>query len=281
MNNSGDININYTLGSYPLPRKYIPRYGWIADTPDNRDYSYSEHRKKVDTAAVSVSSDQYPPIVDLRPLDSPIFDQEDLGSCSANALVGNLQFLEIKDNIPYVQLSRLFLYYDERSVEHTVNSDSGAQIRDGIKTLAKLGICSEHMWPYDISKFTVQPRHHCYKEAINHKILSYYRLNTLDDAIHCLSSGYPFVFGFSVYENFESQQVAQTGIVNLPEPNEKLLGGHAVLAVGYDNNQKRFIVKNSWGESWGQKGYFTIGYDYLSNKNLSDDWWTIRRGAGL
>lgn len=93
----------------------------------------------------------------------------------------------------------------------------------------------------------------------------------------CLASGYPFVFGFSVYESFESQAVAQTGIVPMPSPNEQLLGGHAVLAVGYDDEQGRFIVRNSWGKDWGMEGYFTIKYDYLLNDNLADDFWTIRR----
>lgn len=202
-------------------------------------------------------------------------------SCTGNALAGMLQFLEKKDNVPYIGLSRLFIYYDERVVENTVGSDSGAQIRDGIKTLENLGVCSESCWPYDISKFTIQPGHTCYIEAANHKILSYYRLNTLDDMVNCLDNGYPFVFGFSVYDSFESQEVSNTGIVNMPGPDENQIGGHAVCCVGYDNNQRRFIVRNSWGNTWGQRGYFTIPFDYLADRNLSDDFWTIRRGMNL
>ena len=151
-------------------------------------------------------------------------------------------------------------------------------IRDGIKTLAKQGVCSEKSWPYKISKFAEKPAVACYKEASEHQITSYYRIPTLDGMRACLAEGFPFVFGFTVYESFESQQVAKTGTVNMPKKSEKALGGHAVMAVGYNDSKKRFIVRNSWGEDWGMKGYFTMPYAYVANKDLSDDFWTIRRG---
>ena len=154
-------------------------------------------------------------------------------------------------------------------------------IRDGIKTLAKQGACTEKLWPYDISQFTKKPPDACYQEALNYLITSYQRIDTVDEMRSCLADGFPFVFGFTVYESFESQDVAKSGVVNIPGPNEKMMGGHAVLGVGYDDFQKRFIVRNSWGDDWGMKGFFTIPYDYLANRNLSDDFWTIRAGEGM
>ncbi|MFZ1081298.1 MAG: C1 family peptidase [Candidatus Kryptoniota bacterium] len=258
--------------SQPLPKLGKPGYGWLADLPDHRDLLFDQIRPAI--AAL-------PPSIDLRPTCPPVENQGQLGSCTANALVGGLEFLELKDSIKLVDLSRLFIYYDERLIEHTVKSDSGAQIRDGIKTLAKQGVCPEKEWPYNIAKFAVKPTAACYKDALQHKISTYHRILTLNDMRTCLASGFPFVFGFTVYESFESPQVAQTGIVNMPQPGEKVLGGHAVLAVGYDDSQQRFIVRNSWGTTWGQKGYFTIPYAYLSDRNLSDDFWTIRRGGDM
>jgi C1A family cysteine protease len=225
-----------------------------------------------------------PSAVDLRPMCPPIFDQEQLGSCTANALTGALEFLEMKDNIPLVILSRLFIYYNERVLENTVNSDSGAQIRDGIKTLANQGVCSDKCWPYDpnyATQFTVKPSDSCYTEAATHEITDYASIQSLDEMRACLADGYPFVFGFTVYESFESEEVAKTGIVQMPQSNEQVVGGHAVVAVGYDDSQKRFIVRNSWGTDWGMNGYFTIPYDYLTNDNLADDFWTIRREEGF
>jgi len=247
------------------PIKYVQAYGWIPDRPDHRDYLYSAIAPKV----------KLPLKVDLRAQCSPIENQGRLGSCTANALAGNLQFLEEVSGQTYQDLSRLFIYYNERAVEGTVGSDSGAMIRDGIKVLAKYGVCPESSWPYDISRFTRKPSAACYKQALKRHISSYHRLQTLNEMLNCLAEGFPFVFGFTVYESFESLKVAQTGLVPMPKKSERALGGHAVMAAGYDQKQKRFIVRNSWGPQWGQAGYFTMPYAYL--ETLADDFWTIRQ----
>jgi C1A family cysteine protease len=247
-------------------------YGWLPDIPDNRDYMYGAVRKVPKTL---------PAKVDLRKGCSTVEDQKDLGSCTANALAGALEFLMKKDKVNFADMSRLFIYYNERIIEHTVKTDSGAMIRDGIKTLAKQGSCTEASWPYITAKFAVKPPKKCYAEAMNYQILSYARINTVDEMRACLAEGYPFVFGFSVYDAFESQKMAKTGVLDMPKPAEKMLGGHAVLGVGYDNAAKRFIVRNSWGVDWGKKGYFTMPYTYLADRNLADDFWTIRRAENM
>lgn len=254
-------------------------FGWRPDTPDLRDKLFKKILKPI----------KLPPSVDLRKYCSKVEDQGDLGSCTAHALVGALEFLEIKDRelitseVKYEDLSRLFIYYNERVIENTVHSDSGAELRDGIKTLVKQGACLESCCPYDISKFTEKPHSNCYTEGLKHKVTSYHRILTVNEMKICLASNYPFVFGFSVYSSFETEEVANTGIVPMPNLDEQLLGGHAVLAVGYNDKNRRFLVRNSWGEDWGgpMKGYFEIPYNYLADRNLSEDFWNIRKQEGF
>jgi len=219
-----------------------------------------------------------PAKVDLRPLCPPVYDQGELGSCTANAIGAAFEFGLMKQNSTAdFSPARLFIYYNERVMEHTVNVDNGAEIRDGMKSLNSQGVCPEKMLPYDITKFAVKPSAACFKEALKHQALSYHRVTrTTDQMKGCLAEGYPFVFGFSVYDAFESDTVAKSGKLNLPKKTEQCVGGHAVMAVGYDDTAKRFIVRNSWGADWGMAGYFTMPYGYLTDGNLSDDFWTIR-----
>jgi C1A family cysteine protease len=247
----------------------IKRYGWLPDLPDARDHMY---------AAPMAMLAALPPKVDLRPECPPPYDQGQLGSCTGNAIAGAVQFEREKQHLkPDFVPSRLFIYYCERVIEGTVDTDSGAQIRDGIKVVAKQGVPPETEWPYDINRFADQPPQQAFTDALKDRAVSYSRLaQSLSQMKGCLASGYPFVFGFTVYESFESQQVAQTGVVPMPASGESVLGGHAVMAVGYDDTSQRFIVRNSWGEGWGMAGYFTMPYAYLTERNLSSDFWTIR-----
>lgn len=244
-------------------------FGWMPDLPDQRDLLYS---------APMMIMKKLPEKVDLRSKCPPVYNQGPIGSCTANALSGAFEFCRKKQKLKIFMPSRLFLYYNERVMINTVNSDSGAYIRDGIKSLNTTGICPEKNWPYMVEKFADKPPKKCYDMAIKSTIKSYQRLNNtnLPQLQSCLSEGYPFVFGFTVYESFQSQQVAKTGILPMPKPKEKVVGGHAVMAVGYDNSKNAVIVRNSWGTNWGLKGYFYMPYGYISSNNLCDDFWTIR-----
>lgn len=252
-----------------MPRQ-IKRFGWIPDLPDHRDHLY---------AAPAEVLLQLPASFDLTSKCPPVYDQGDLGSCTANAIAGAIEFDQMKQGLTVFMPSRLFIYYNERVIEGTVDSDSGAMIRDGIKSVAQQGVCPETEWPYvNIStQFSVQPTPECYQDALQHKVASYTSVvQNLNQMKGCLASGYPFVFGFSVYDSFMSQQVAQSGHAPLPAPGEQQVGGHAVLAVGYDDASQWFIVRNSWGVNWGMQGYFTLPYTYLMDPNLANDFWTIR-----
>ena len=251
----------------------IQRYGWIPDLPDARDHLY---------AAPLAVLGALPAKVDLRAQCPGVYDQGELGSCTGNAIAGAVQFERMRENLPTAAAlvpSRLFIYYNERVIERTVAQDSGAQIRDGIKTAAKQGVCFEsgpQPWPYNIRNFAEEPPPPCYQAALTNQIVQYSRLvPTLSQLKGCLAHGYPFVFGFTVYESFEGADVAKTGVVPMPG-TEAVLGGHAVLAVGDDDSQQRFIVRNSWGPGWGVDGYCTIPYDYLLDPTMATDLWCIR-----
>jgi len=246
----------------------VSRYGWVPDLPDHRDQLYA--------APVELAG-ALPPRADLRPQCPAVYDQGQLGSCTANAIAAAIEFDRLKQKLSDFTPSRLFIYYNERLIEHTVDSDSGAQIRDGIKSTARQGDCPETEWPYVISKFKTKPPARCYTDALKYKVVLYQRVaQTLSQLKGCLASGWPFVFGFTVYESFESAQVARTGHAALPKAGDAVIGGHAVAGVGYDDAKQWFIVRNSWGKKWGLKGYFTLPYSYLTDPSLAGDFWTIR-----
>lgn len=259
-------------------------FNWHPDLPDFRDFKYALHKqlKLVEPAPL-------PSMVDLRPFCSQVFDQGQVGSCTSQSLAGHLEFLELKeirektaapeefDPNAFTLFSRLFIYYNERVIENTVSQDAGAQIRDGIKSLAQWGDCKEGNWSYVPGNVFVKPTDAAYAEGLNHRISTYMRLESLDDVKGCLNEGYPVSFGFTVFESFEGPSVAHTGMVPVPTMNEECLGGHAVLAVGYDDAKQCLIVRNSWGGTWGDHGYFYLPYQFVTDRDLSDDYWTIRR----
>ena len=182
--------------------KIIPKknYGWLPDIPDKRDYLYGAIKPRVKLAKE----------IDLRPYCSIVENQGNLGSCTANALAGNIEFLDNRPDLSYTDVSRLFIYFNEREIIGTEDYDSGASLRDGIKTLKKIGYCWEKSWPYRIELFDKKPPGYCYKEAARHLITSYHRISTLNEMLICLNQGYPFVFGFTVYESFEDESVKRS-----------------------------------------------------------------------
>jgi C1A family cysteine protease len=194
------------------------------------------------------------PRIDLTAQCPPVYDQGQLGSCTANALAAAHEFAQKKGNLPAPSPftpSRLFIYYNERVIEHSVQSDNGAQLRDGMKAVAHQGVCPEFEWPHDITKFSVRPPQLAFGDALHCTAISYQRVvQNLNQMKGCLAEGYPFVHGFTVYESFPME--TSTGDVPMPAPGEPgpnggPPAGHAVLAVGYDDALQQFIFRNSWG----------------------------------
>jgi C1A family cysteine protease len=247
-------------------------YGWVRDLPDTRDYLYA--------APLFNFKRGLPPSIDLRSKCPPVYDQGQLGSCTGNGVAAAVEFDQRKQRKKVFTPSRLFIYYNERAIEGTIRQDSGAQVRDGIKSVATVGAPPEKLWPYHVGKFADRPPAAVYAAAKRDRVASYARVNqSLSQMQGCLADGYPFVFGFTVYDSFESSKVARTGIVPMPHSREKVAGGHCVVAVGYEDAKRVFIIRNSWGKEWGMKGYCTMPYEYLLNAQLASDFWTIRTVA--
>ena len=253
--------------------------GWVRDLPDPRDQLYSA------PAAVLKA---LPAKVDLKPAFAP-YDQGRIGSCTANALAGAVQFDRVKSKqAPDFVPSRLFIYYNERQIEGHIASDSGAQLRDGIKTLQKQGVCPEPEWPYDDtpapyeggpfpvnSKPAAKPTPAAYTDARKYVITSDQRLNgTLPQLQGCLAAGFPFVFGFTVFAGWYMSN-PRPSTIPLPSANDRAIGGHAVMCTGYDNATGLFKIRNSWGTAAGDNGYFYMPYVYLTGGQLASDFWVI------
>jgi C1A family cysteine protease len=246
-------------------------FGWRPDLPDARDYKLLDHEPLLPAAAL-------PPSVDLRSQMPPIYDQGQLGSCTANSIGAGVQFLQMKQGINAPLPSRLFIYYQERLDQGDTAHDTGASIRENAKAVANYGTPPESEWPYVVSQFAQKPTDNVYADALKSKITQYLSVSQdVQQMKSCLASGYPIHVGFTVYTSFESQTVAQTGAAPLPAKSEKILGGHAVMVVGYDDATSTWLCRNSWGTGWGMAGYFTFPYAYLTNSQLSSDFWTLRQ----
>lgn len=250
--------------------KIGPGFGWIPDEPDYRD-----HRYDADPALLR----QLPEKIDLRPHCPPVFNQgEKIGSCTANAVCNAFRYNLMRQGDQHrFTPSRLFLHYNARALAGKQRQNRGAQIRDAMKSLSKQGVCRESAWPYVAKHYAKRPPEHAYTQALDHQSVWYQRVpHELLELKACLAEGFPFVFGVTLFEAFDSAQVAKTGTLPMPKRGEKSIGGHAVLVVGYDDRSQRFIVMNSWGPDWGKKGYFTIPYEYVCSQRLASDFWTLR-----
>lgn len=259
---SDEIRV-YNNNDWTQEELNIRRYTYKPDLPDQRDYIYSSANKTAKD------------FMDLRPSMPQVYNQYSLGSCTGNAIGGVVEYLQIKNNMKWRYTpSRLFIYWNEREVEGTTNSDAGAFIRDGVKVAAKFGTLPENYWPYTQKLLYTKPNKSAYIRAEGHLVTGYERVyRSKNDFMVALSEENPIIFGFSVYESFESDSVTATGVVPMPAKTERLLGGHAVMMVGY--TQDHVICRNSWSAAWGDKGYFYMPWDYVLNPALSGDFWII------
>lgn len=243
------------------------KYNLKRQEQDKRDHLFS-----------TVVGKSIPKSIDMRRLMPPIYNQLELGSCTANSSVAYTVFL----NSNKVELSRLFEYFKAREIEGTVDEDSGATNRDSVKAIKKNGVCEEKFMPYNVDKFTVAPTDAAIANAKSYTISSYSLLNSLTGIKQTLAVSKPIIIGMDVFESFEGSSIANTGIMPIPKKTEEYLGGHSVLVVGYIDGKNPtksltgcLIIRNSWGIEWGDKGYFYMPYEYL--KEHTFDYWVMNK----
>jgi C1A family cysteine protease len=269
-----------------------PSFGWLRDLPDFRDYA-PDHKEVSEILAQSTRLNRVqaklPGKADLRSWFSPIEDQGNLGSCTANAGAGLVEYFQRRAFNEYVDASRLFLYKATRKLEGSIG-DTGAYLRTTMKALVMFGVASEKIWPYTIAKFDDEPPAFCYAYGQNFKVTKYYRLDPIGVASHDVLAGVkqklaaelPSMFGFTVYSSFP-QNAGQPDIP-MPKKGEKILGGHAVVAAGFDDTKKignstgALLIRNSWGPAWGDQGYGWLPYDYVTSGLAVDFWSLVKEG---
>jgi C1A family cysteine protease len=246
--------------------------GWRKDQLDPRDHIY---------AVTQEDLTRLPKHHSVRDKMPGVYDQGQLGSCTGNAIAGAMEYNQIQAGQDPITPSRLYIYWHEREMEGTVSQDAGAEIRDGLKVVANLGVPPESDWPYDISRFADPPPSPAETDAALHKATSYKSIQPGPGAPMrtALAQGHPVVFGFVVIEAFESLDPSNP-VLRLPQRGDRYVGGHAVLAVGYDFTRQRFPVnvvevRNSWGTSWGEDGYFYMDAQYFNNQQLTSDFWVV------
>lgn len=271
------------LAAAPAPSPRLRRdftLGWLPDVPDYRDHTVeSPEVTRLFRAGTPLRTAAPAPRVDLRKFCSPIEDQQDLGSCTAQAVAGLVEYFENRAAGAYLDASRLFLYKVTRKL-YRFEGDTGAYIRGTIKALKIFGVCPEDYWPYATKEFDKEPTPFCYAFAQAYKAITYYRLwdpdpsKLVDQLRGSLSNQLPFAFGFSVYSSIWNPEVQRTGDIPVPKKGEHLEGGHAIMAVGYDDDARRFLIRNSWGPNWGDQGYGTLPYEYVE-KGMADDFWVL------
>jgi C1A family cysteine protease len=218
--------------------------------------------------------DDWPKFVDMRILCSPVEDQRATNSCTANACVGALEILERKNEPFHSDLSRLFVYYNTRVIDDSVDKDQGAYLSSSMKALKQYGACLESTWPFNPKHILQKPDAECYEEAFLTKVVEYARVAQGGPIRAALADGYPVVFGMMLEESF--MRTGKDGIVALPGQLPEWVGGHAMLIVGYDEVRELYLVRNSWGRKWGLDGYCLIPFRMVDNPQMSWDFWVIK-----